>query len=891
MKKINKFFRALALGFLVFALCVPTVACGNKTQQYNPEERPLSMALGTPDGVFNPFFSTSAIDGQVIALTQISMLNSDKDGKVTYGDNEPTVVQDYTQTENGTGSNKTTTYKFLIKNGIKFSDGTPLTIKDVLFNLYVYLDPVYTGSATIYSTKIVGLDKYRFNEDRDSFDSDYTETLESEYHTAAIIRRDDLIKSMKYVSNNYTSTTDKPQSVDDLAHKSGSNVTKTGQAVLDQAKADMKTLSEEFKKELESDWNGIVLESYKEMNNPTKWMIFLHNDGQVREGLLKQNVDNTFVEIDGNRQFLDQDDQSIVNYKNEMAAWYKEHNLPNNDEGKAWAINSVYSTYFPAFMNAADDTENVGYDLTRLNISNLKMLLGSWMSGETVYQKFFTEARSESILNNANGIRSIEGITTEKATTFNGKGLDGEHDVLSITIEDVDPKAIWNFGFTVAPMHYYSNSEYVNKFYWDPADPENAKTCFGFPKGDIKFFDNVINGPEKVKLPMGAGTYKAFSGSVGTAVTGDNFRSGGLINYERNEYFTTLGSGINNAKIKYFRYKEVESDQIINSLLNGDIDYGEPNATTENQEAIKGDIKQVTIETSGYGYVGISPRFIPDVVVRRAIMKAMDTSIILNNYYKGGLAEIIYRPMSKTSWAYPKTATVFRDDARGLDYRYDTSGKEIRDMIEDAGYTKGTDGIYSKEMPGFGEGSLRLEFKFTIAGGTNDHPAYAMFLNAVDILNKKCGGWKVKVENSTTALSDMATGKLTVWAAAWSSTIDPDMYQVYHKDSQATSVKLWGYPQIKNGKTTLYSYEWGIIQELSDLIDEGRSKLKNEERVQSYYDALDLVMELAVEMPTYQRKDMMAYNSKVIDETSLTPENERTAYNGLTSRIWEVTFR
>lgn len=76
-------------------------------------------------------------------------------------------------------------------------------------------------------------------------------------------------------------------------------------------------------------------------------MIFLHNDGQVREGLLKQNVDNTFVEIDGNRQFLDQDDQSIVNYKNEMAAWYQEHNLPNNDEGKAWAINSVYSTYFP----------------------------------------------------------------------------------------------------------------------------------------------------------------------------------------------------------------------------------------------------------------------------------------------------------------------------------------------------------------------------------------------------------------------------------------------------------------------------------------------------------------------------------------------------------------
>ena len=37
-----------------------------------------------------------------------------------------------------------TEYEFLIKKDIKFSDGTTLTIKDVLFNMYVYLDPAYT---------------------------------------------------------------------------------------------------------------------------------------------------------------------------------------------------------------------------------------------------------------------------------------------------------------------------------------------------------------------------------------------------------------------------------------------------------------------------------------------------------------------------------------------------------------------------------------------------------------------------------------------------------------------------------------------------------------------------------------------------------------------------
>ena len=49
----------------------------------------------------------------------------------------------------------------MLKNGIKFADGQPLTMEDVLFNYYVYLDPVYTGSNTLYSTDIVGLAEYR----------------------------------------------------------------------------------------------------------------------------------------------------------------------------------------------------------------------------------------------------------------------------------------------------------------------------------------------------------------------------------------------------------------------------------------------------------------------------------------------------------------------------------------------------------------------------------------------------------------------------------------------------------------------------------------------------------------------------------------------------------
>ena len=158
---MKKFSRSIVAA-LVVALCFTAFACGDKGgQNYDPETRPLVMSIQTPDGVFNPFFATSGYDTTIVGMTQISMLSADKNGGVTYGDDEPVVVKDMQITTTGTGDDRQTTYEFILKKGIRFSDGTELTIKDVLFNLYVYLDPVYTGSSTVYSTDIVGLQAYR----------------------------------------------------------------------------------------------------------------------------------------------------------------------------------------------------------------------------------------------------------------------------------------------------------------------------------------------------------------------------------------------------------------------------------------------------------------------------------------------------------------------------------------------------------------------------------------------------------------------------------------------------------------------------------------------------------------------------------------------------------
>ena len=53
-----------------------------KPQLTDPETRPLVMSISTPDGVFNPFFSTSAYDSSIVGMTQISMLDTDKLGNL-----------------------------------------------------------------------------------------------------------------------------------------------------------------------------------------------------------------------------------------------------------------------------------------------------------------------------------------------------------------------------------------------------------------------------------------------------------------------------------------------------------------------------------------------------------------------------------------------------------------------------------------------------------------------------------------------------------------------------------------------------------------------------------------------------------------------------------------
>ena len=201
MKKgLIKKLAIVGVAVVVLAIVLVIVLKKDEEKQYfDNETDALVFSTLEVDKVFNPFFTTSATDSNVVGMTQIGMIGNDKDGLWTYGDDEAVVTKDLEikYNTNKSGEVETTTYYFVLKNNIQFSNGSYLSMKDVLFNLYVYLDIAYSGSSTIYSTDIVGLKEYRTQSSSEKEQDAFRKKYENEANSriAALIDAKDYLYS------------------------------------------------------------------------------------------------------------------------------------------------------------------------------------------------------------------------------------------------------------------------------------------------------------------------------------------------------------------------------------------------------------------------------------------------------------------------------------------------------------------------------------------------------------------------------------------------------------------------------------------------------------------------------------------------------------------------
>ena len=814
------------------------------------------------DGLFNPFYYTSAPDGTIVGMTQIGMLGSkyvNGEVEVAYGEDEAVVVKDYDIVEN---DDDTTTYTFVLKNGIKFSDGHPLTMEDVLFNYYVYLDPVYTGSNTLYSTKIQGLSEYRTQTAGAGADSnnDLIASQASARGQARLMELVNLFRAqVKASATKEVSQADMEAAI--LAYSVSSGYQEaisndpdsvTSQNLLEDYRYTLQLFREELGDDYlsaQESYTEAPYKGHKEFEDPI--FCFMYTEGYVEveyaEGA-DGKIDRTTIKK-LTKQYPDtiKDQEAAIDYIfNDTIARQLDIVL------LYWATGNTLATEFAAKAKEVILHENVSDEgeLEVPNISGIVSLGHTEEAGSTI-----TVGETDYVV--ASGHNEDGTVTNPEE----------EYDVLQITIDGVDPKAIWNFALTIAPQHYYGEGSSV------PMDIENNK--FGVEFASFDFMTDIIQSTRNIKIPMGAGAYKATDTANSDTPSESAFYTNNVVYFKANPYFTSVGEGIDNAKIQKIRYQIVSSNNAIGALESGTVHYISPALTTENYEKLdalksKG-IVTLSTDQLGYGYIGINAAKVNDQNLRKAIMCAMNTSLALD-YYRAGTASQIYWPMSKISWAYPKGQEATDN---GFDYpqlgswSQDVAISNIESYMQEAGVS---------------EGDSQLKVTFTIAGSSlQDHPTYKVFRDAATLLNSL--GWDVEVVCDTQALTKINTGSLQVWAAAWSSALDPDLYQVYHKDSTATSTLAWGYNYLKTSGT---SEELDILDELSYLIDEARATNDKEERTELYMLAMEQILELAIELPVYQRSVLYSYNSKVIKSDSISAEIN--PYSSPLDRIWEIEF-
>ena len=834
MKTAKKIITLFLACLMLFGCMSNLLSCTNKRNNMVIDNETTRLVLATSelDGVFNPFYSSSASDGSVVGMTQISMLGADKEGKVSYGKDEACVVLDY----QAITKEDTTVYYFVLKNDVKFSNGSPLTMKDVFFNLYVYLDPAYYGSSTLYSTDIVGLQEYRTQ----SRNEKEQESFNAQFQALAADRVLRLVECFEEIYDN-----NKNKSLTD-----------------DQMKAELTAIMNELVSigGAQAALYSTIVEDYELAKK--YFLDELKTDYTYAKGTAQDIV---FTDKDGKKVTLTTDTEAFL-YNEGLIRWdEKQYKFINScgDKSKNWseeeAIKAVYESYIP---NKADEV--VQYWGT----ANDLLTYFSFLEMQKHFATIDDKIENISGIRYANRTEAVEvnGVTYEAPVLDENFVPTSGHEVLEITINKVDPKAIWNFAFTVAPMYYYSSAEQIAAFDYD-------KNKFGVEFGSIEFQDKVIKNPDKIGVPVGAGPYKATT-STGdsSAVEAGTFKANNVVYFERNDHFMF------DVKIKYVNYQVVSTNLMLDALYSGDVHFVEPACKQENIDSIaskKADgFDSTAVMTNGYGYIGINAEKIPDIAVRRAIMHAINTQHAVDYYF--GYSKAITRPMTKASWAYPEGV-----DELGQYYKFDETGAVSEQFLIDADYVKNAKGVYQK-------GDHVCKYTFTIAGDTTDHPAYASLKRAAEILNAH--GFDIEVKTDINALKKLNNGDLTVWAAAWGAGVDPDMYQVYHIDSAAGSTANWGYRAIKKNAGGKYDTELALVKELSEIIDLARETLDESRRAAYYKEALDIVMELAVELPTYQRSDLFAYNTNIIDVNSLTPASELTPYNGPMSRIWEISL-
>lgn len=457
------------------------------------------------------------------------------------------------------------------------------------------------------------------------------------------------------------------------------------------------------------------------------------------------------------------------------------------------------------------------------------------------------------------------GLWGPKDEAMGGKGVPNISGIVKVdkytvevTVKGFSAPAVYSIlGIPVTPLHYYGDS----------AKYDYANNKFGFDYGDLSKQESLT------ATPMGAGAYKF--------VKYENR----IVYFAPNSYYYK-----GEPKIKEIQFKETVSSEVASAIQTGTADAGELTGSRTRFEEVasynsNGEITGDVITTSkvdnlGYGYIGLNADTVNvggdgASTASRNLRKGLATvlaayrDVAIDSYY-GEAAVVIQYPISNTSWAAPQPT----DEDYKVAFSTDVAGKPIytADMTPDQKYAaaeKAALGFF--EAAGFtvaggkvtaAPAGAKLSYEVIVPGdGTGDHPAFAILTGAQASLAKIGIELKINDPADSNILWDaLDAGTQELWTAAWGATIDPDMYQVYHSS---------GVPGAGGSDSNHYHIK---DAQLDQLIVDARKSDDQNYRKAVYKQALDIIIDWAVEIPDYQRQNCVIFSTKRINIDTITPD-------------------
>lgn len=342
----------------------------------------------------------------------------------------------------------------------------------------------------------------------------------------------------------------------------------------------------------------------------------------------------------------------------------------------------------------------------------------------------------------------------------------------------------------------------------------------GFTKGDLSKVK------EKNQAPLGSGPYifESYDNNIVTLKANENYWKGA-------------------PKIPNLKFQVVNEEDKVDLVLNSEIDITDPSASLEIVDQLNenADIASYNlVDNPGYGYIAINAERVPDVNVRKGLMCLMNREPAIQSYY-GELGTVIERPMTPTLAEYP-------DDAEPY-YSYDPA--KALEYFEAGGYTQ-KDGKLVNEA---GE-QLRIVVGI---GDASTHPSTPILTQMANDMEKMGAELVVNDLEFSVLSTQIQGGELDMWVMAWGNSLDCDLTQIFGSEGGSN------YQRYYDGQID------AIQEEILKTVDfDERCKLVAEE--------LDMIMDAAIYMPIYQRKNMEVYNESTFNTDTL-PEETTTYYN------------